>query len=83
MSVEIHKIISRSKRVKSNEYNDLPRSGYKRVEAIVKWGIDYGKTHSVWIDTFKPEARPQKPNVVQEEENQAAANNDGVDSIPF
>ena len=43
----------------------------------------YGKTHSVWIDTFKPEARPQKPNVVQEEENQAAANNDGVDSIPF
>lgn len=51
-----------------------------------KQADQYGKTHSVWIDTFKPEARPQKSNVEQEEANQAAANNEGnegVDSIPF
>lgn len=49
----------------------------------------YGKTHSIWVDTFKPEKRSPS-NAEQEDANQAAANNDRPESeegnigdIPF
>ena len=75
--------------------SDIPTSspfeykGKKYIKLVIgakKETDQYGKTHSIWLDTFKPQKQNQEENDQPRRPSEEAVMSDGgtdVDDIPF